>query len=112
MNFNYVIVNQVKHPILHVLASILAWQSSVINPIIYALTNRQYRQAYLDLFNCTKAKSSLSNQPTSRSSGKTIFTEMVQIATKTNLESSNNVKSNGVAAAIIPTKNVKENGEK
>ncbi|XP_065341282.1 protein trapped in endoderm-1 [Cloeon dipterum] len=36
----------IRKPILHMLASILAWASSVINPFIYAVSNRQYRQAY------------------------------------------------------------------
>ncbi|KAF5296922.1 hypothetical protein FQA39_LY12279 [Lamprigera yunnana] len=44
--------DDVKYPVLHVVASILAWASSVINPIIYAVTNRQYRTAYKELFDC------------------------------------------------------------
>lgn len=41
---------QVKFPMLHVLASVLAWASAVINPFVYAFTNRQYRTAYKKLF--------------------------------------------------------------
>ena len=33
-------------PTLHVVASILAWMSAVINPFIYAFKNRQYKQAF------------------------------------------------------------------
>ncbi|QQP39386.1 Uncharacterized protein FKW44_020257, partial [Caligus rogercresseyi] len=33
-------------PDLHILASILAWGSAVINPFIYAFKNRQYQQAF------------------------------------------------------------------
>ncbi len=33
-------------PTLHVVASVLAWMSSVINPFIYAFKNRQYKQAF------------------------------------------------------------------
>ncbi|XP_023214448.1 protein trapped in endoderm-1-like [Centruroides sculpturatus] len=43
-------------PVIHVLASILAWMSSCINPIIYAVLNRQYRQAYIRLF-CPRERS-------------------------------------------------------
>ncbi|XP_037975349.2 protein trapped in endoderm-1 isoform X2 [Plutella xylostella] len=39
----------IKYPWLHIIASILAWASSVINPLIYAATNRQYRAAYGNL---------------------------------------------------------------
>ncbi|KAF7396503.1 protein trapped in endoderm-1 [Vespula maculifrons] len=41
-----VIDDKVRIPILHVIASILAWASSVINPFIYAGTNKLYREAY------------------------------------------------------------------
>jgi len=30
-------------PWLHIIASVMAWASSVINPIIYAASNRNYR---------------------------------------------------------------------
>ncbi|KAK3917698.1 Protein trapped in endoderm-1 [Frankliniella fusca] len=33
-------------PLLQLLSSVLAWASAVINPFIYAATNRQYRAAY------------------------------------------------------------------
>ncbi|XP_045481360.1 protein trapped in endoderm-1-like [Harmonia axyridis] len=42
--------DDVAYPSLHVVASILAWASSVINPFIYAASNRQYRTAYSKLF--------------------------------------------------------------
>ncbi|XP_076175939.1 trapped in endoderm 1 [Ptiloglossa arizonensis] len=38
--------DKMKIPILHVVASVLAWASSVINPFIYAGTNKLYREAY------------------------------------------------------------------
>lgn len=44
-----VIEDKVKLPILDVIASILAWASSVINPFIYAGTNKLYREAYRQL---------------------------------------------------------------
>ncbi|XP_050665939.1 protein trapped in endoderm-1 isoform X2 [Leptidea sinapis] len=41
--------DSISYPWLHIIASILAWASSVINPLIYAATNRQYRAAYGNL---------------------------------------------------------------
>ena len=38
--------NDIKYPFLHILASVLAWASAVINPFIYAFKNRQYQQAF------------------------------------------------------------------
>ncbi|XP_037068010.1 protein trapped in endoderm-1-like [Pollicipes pollicipes] len=38
--------DDVRYPSLHVVASVLAWMSAVINPFIYAFSNRQYRSAY------------------------------------------------------------------
>ncbi|XP_040570280.1 protein trapped in endoderm-1 [Lepeophtheirus salmonis] len=39
--------DDLKYPDLHVLASVLAWSSAVINPFIYAFKNRQYQQAFI-----------------------------------------------------------------
>ncbi|XP_063828352.1 protein trapped in endoderm-1 isoform X2 [Ostrinia nubilalis] len=44
----------ITYPWLHIIASILAWASSVINPLIYAATNRQYRAAYANLLKFCK----------------------------------------------------------
>jgi MFS family permease len=44
-----VIDDKVKIPALHVVASMLAWASSVVNPFIYAGTNKLYREAYKQL---------------------------------------------------------------
>ncbi|XP_068618394.1 protein trapped in endoderm-1 isoform X2 [Battus philenor] len=44
----------ITYPWLHIIASILAWASSVINPLIYAATNRQYRAAYGNLLKFCK----------------------------------------------------------
>lgn len=43
-----------KYPWLNTIASILAWASSVINPFIYAASNRTYRVAYFKLFSAMK----------------------------------------------------------
>lgn len=47
-------------PALHVVASILAWASSVVNPFIYAATNKLYREAYRQLLCPKKNKSKVS----------------------------------------------------
>ena len=41
-----VIDDGVSYPFLHIIASVLAWASAVINPFIYAFKNRQYQQAF------------------------------------------------------------------
>lgn len=41
--------DKMKIPILHIVASVLAWASAVINPFIYAGTNKLYREAYKQL---------------------------------------------------------------
>lgn len=43
---------QILYPTIHVMASVLAWASSVVNPFIYAGSNRQYRAAYRKLLCC------------------------------------------------------------
>lgn len=50
-----VLDDDVRYPTFHVIASIFAWASSAINPIIYAASNRQYRTAYSQLFNVVKS---------------------------------------------------------
>jgi hypothetical protein len=37
---------EMRYPFLHIIASVLAWASAVINPFIYAFKNRQYQQAF------------------------------------------------------------------
>ncbi|KAL1493062.1 hypothetical protein ABEB36_011200 [Hypothenemus hampei] len=49
--------DKVSYPELHVFSSILAWASSVINPFIYAATNKQYRSAYKKLFRLVRSSS-------------------------------------------------------
>ncbi|XP_015599595.1 protein trapped in endoderm-1-like [Cephus cinctus] len=44
-----VVDDKMQIPILHIISSILAWASSVINPFIYAGTNKFYREAYKQL---------------------------------------------------------------
>lgn len=47
--------DKTKLPWLHVVASVAAWSSAVINPIIYAAGSHQYRNAYKNLFVQVKA---------------------------------------------------------
>ncbi|XP_046745602.1 protein trapped in endoderm-1 [Diprion similis] len=44
-----VVDENMEMPVFNVIASILSWASSVINPFIYAGTNRLYREAYKQL---------------------------------------------------------------
>ncbi|XP_023333494.1 protein trapped in endoderm-1 [Eurytemora carolleeae] len=81
-----VIDDEMAVPTLHVVASVLAWMSSVINPFIYAFKNRQYKQAFKKLL-CVYQRV---DQPVSRpgasqasgqskqSASKTFITEMLQ----------------------------------
>lgn len=43
-----------EYPWMNIIASVLAWASSVINPFIYAASNRTYRVAYFKLFAAMK----------------------------------------------------------
>lgn len=53
--------DEVRYPIFHVLGSILAWASSVINPFIYVASNRQYRTAYSKLFRAVRSSIAFSD---------------------------------------------------
>ncbi|KAH1030032.1 hypothetical protein HUJ05_003170 [Dendroctonus ponderosae] len=50
-----VVDDKVSIPELHVFSSILTWASSVINPFIYAATNKQYRSAYKKLLSIVRS---------------------------------------------------------
>ena len=41
-----VLLDDNELPNLHVLASVLAWASAVVNPFIYAFKNKQYQKAF------------------------------------------------------------------
>ena len=47
----------VQIPFLHILASVLAWASAVVNPFIYAFKNRQYQQAFIKVIVCKVTRS-------------------------------------------------------
>ncbi|GFS93320.1 protein trapped in endoderm-1 [Trichonephila clavipes] len=76
-----VLEEKIRMPTVHVMASVLAWMSSCINPIIYAAMNRQYRQAYVRLFCGTKRRIGANNSSTSTarsgsSHSKTLMSEV------------------------------------
>lgn len=73
-----------RFPVLNVLASVLAWASSVINPFIYAASNRQYRAAYTKLFNIVKSSVTFSDANSQKSRG---------IVTEKNMNSTNKQNS-------------------
>lgn len=60
--------DKITFPVFHVLASILAWASSVINPFIYAASNRQYRTAYKKLLRNVKTSVAFSDSRHSNNS--------------------------------------------
>ena len=45
--------DDVQFPFLHIVASVLAWASAVVNPFIYAFKNRQYQQAFIKVISPT-----------------------------------------------------------
>lgn len=57
-----VVDDAMRYPALHIVASILAWASAVINPFIYAGTNKLYREAYKQVL-CPAASRSLTVGP-------------------------------------------------
>ncbi|KAK6995708.1 hypothetical protein SK128_001154, partial [Halocaridina rubra] len=69
--------DDVTVPSLHVLASVLAWASAVVNPFVYAVTNRQYRKAYSNLFCFRHSKRSgrSSNSHSKSNSSRTFTTD-------------------------------------
>lgn len=54
--FKETVMLQIHYPTIHVMASVLAWASSVVNPFIYAGSNRQYRAAYRKLLCCVSSQ--------------------------------------------------------
>jgi len=83
-----VIDDEVKVPTVHVVSSMLAWGSAVINPFIYAFKNRQYKQAFKKLL-CLDSETSQPARPggsqnsgqSKQSASKTFVTEMIQLNT-------------------------------
>lgn len=87
-------------PVLHILASILAWASSVINPFIYAFSNGQYRSAYRQLI-CGSSRTgrmTSATQTHSRSSGRTFLTDMLHYTT--HAEKVKVIRAAAIASAV------------
>lgn len=84
--------DRIRFPVLNVLASILAWASSVMNPIIYAASNRQYRAAYSKLF--TIIRSSVAFSDSRQLSGNSLKSRTEKNGQTVNAkQSSNNVQT-------------------
>ncbi|KAF7405518.1 hypothetical protein HZH66_004424 [Vespula vulgaris] len=49
----------VKYPGFHVLGYLLLYFASCVNPIIYVIMNKQYRQAYAGVIGCSRIRASL-----------------------------------------------------
>ncbi|CAL1290518.1 unnamed protein product [Larinioides sclopetarius] len=84
-----VLEEKIRLPTVHVMASVLAWMSSCINPIIYAAMNRQYRQAYVRLFCGNKRRVGANNSSSSTarsgsSHSKTLMSEVFVFNPTTN----------------------------
>ncbi|XP_018012016.1 G-protein coupled receptor moody [Hyalella azteca] len=45
---------KLRYPVLHVVAYVLIYTSCCVNPVIYVVMNKQYRQAYLALLLCRR----------------------------------------------------------
>lgn len=54
MLVNVIDSHNTSHPWLHIFASVMAWASCVINPFIYAASNRNYRVAYYKVLSSLK----------------------------------------------------------
>ncbi|XP_076306279.1 G-protein coupled receptor moody-like isoform X2 [Tachypleus tridentatus] len=70
-----VIDEQNKYPVLHILVYILIYASASINPIIYGVTNKQYRQAYKTVLMCRRPRRpSFSSSPNEHPANRTSTT--------------------------------------
>ncbi|XP_044765482.1 protein trapped in endoderm-1-like isoform X1 [Coccinella septempunctata] len=78
--------DDVAYPSLHVLASILAWASSVVNPFIYAASNRQYRSAYSKLFRIFQSVVTVSKPGSGSTDFRAIEKNGQQCTSKANLD--------------------------
>jgi len=86
-----VLDDDVKYPSLHVIGSVLAWASAVINPFIYAFKNRQYKLAFKKLLGLEKHGGQVAGRPggsqasghSKQSHSKTLVTEMIQLQSHT-----------------------------
>lgn len=66
---------QISYPWIHVSASILAWASAVINPIIYSVSSKSYRHAYSSLLGCKREATTYTRAATS-ATAKTTTSDM------------------------------------
>uniref|UniRef100_A0ABD2XJ65 G-protein coupled receptors family 1 profile domain-containing protein n=1 Tax=Trichogramma kaykai TaxID=54128 RepID=A0ABD2XJ65_9HYME len=50
---------EVRNPAFHVIGYLLLYVASCVNPIIYVIMNKQYRQAYAGVISCSRLRASL-----------------------------------------------------
>lgn len=81
--------DDVDFPFLHILASVLAWASAVVNPFIYAFKNRQYQQAFIKILCCREPNPNPNprggnmSKESRTSASKTFLTDMLHFSTAT-----------------------------
>jgi len=83
--------DNVQFPFLHIVASVLAWASAVVNPFIYAFKNRQYQQAFIKILCCGREPNTSGVPPrganiskeSRTSASKTFLTDMLHFSTAT-----------------------------
>jgi len=79
----------VQFPFLHILASVLAWASAVVNPFIYAFKNRQYQQAFIKILCCREPNTNAPprggnmSKESRTSASKTFLTDMLHFSSAT-----------------------------
>lgn len=83
-----VLDDEVVYPSIHIVGSVLAWASALINPFIYAFKNRQYKHAFKKLMGMEKLVGQTGRAGTSQisanskqSNSKTLVTEIIQLQT-------------------------------
>lgn len=93
-----VVDDNVNYPFMHIVASVLAWASAVINPFIYAFKNRQYQQAFTKVIKCQPQR-----QPTVLSNSKPLGGKLA-IAGAAAAGSSSNASAAAAAATAASNK--------
>ncbi|XP_043285261.1 G-protein coupled receptor moody-like isoform X2 [Venturia canescens] len=61
--------HEVKYPEAHVMGYLLLYFASCVNPIIYVIMNKQYRQAYAGVISCSRIRASLTPRGSSAPGG-------------------------------------------
>lgn len=70
------VFDNIRQPSVHVIASILAWMSAIVNPFIYAFLNQQYQKAFRNLLMRSEEVDKPASKPKS-SDGKFVIPPLV-----------------------------------